>query len=382
MKIERVETLIVSLPERRAHVMASIKQKQGDYVIIRVEAEGLVGYGEATVLKEWGGDFGRHYGEHPSTTVTIINELLGPAIVGADALSIETVLDRMDLAIRGYPYAKASLDIALHDLVGKALGLPVHQLLGGAYRNRIKLAHSLGWMEMEPLLREVEAAVTEGVRTIKLKVGGDVSRDMDVVRQVRKLVGPDIDITVDANQGWPDVRTAVRAIRDMEESQILFAEQPVEGLRAMAAVAAAVDTEIMADESAWSPYDIVDIAEAGAARLISIYTTKPGGLRRATKVAAVAEAHGFACNVNGSAETGVGNAANLHLAAAMKPISLASVIPVSGPSESLPTKTVGRYYLDDIITEPFKYEDGELLVPTGPGLGIEIDEEKVRHYRR
>ena len=111
MKIERVETFVVSLPERRPHVMASIQQKQGDYVIVRVEAEGLVGYGEATVLKEWGGDHGRYYGEHPSTTLMIIDELLGPAVVGEDALRIETVLDKMDRVIRGYPYAKASREL-------------------------------------------------------------------------------------------------------------------------------------------------------------------------------------------------------------------------------------------------------------------------------
>jgi muconate cycloisomerase len=382
MKIERVETLIVSLPERRPHVMASIKQKQGDYVIVRVEAEGVVGYGEATVLKEWGGDFGRYYGEHPATTRTIIDELLAPAIIGEDALRMEVVLEKMDKAIRGYPYAKASLDIALHDLVGKALGVPVYQLLGGAYRDRIRLAHSLGFMETDRLLAEVGDAVGEGIRTIKLKVGGEVDRDIAVVRDVRKLVGDDVESTVDANQGWPDARTAIRAIRHMEESHILFAEQPVEGLAAMSAVARAVDTDIMADESAWSPYDIVEIAAAGAANLISIYTTKPGGLHRATKVAALAEAHGFACNVNGSAETGVGNAANLHLAAAMKPVSLACVVPVSAPAEDLPTLTVGRFYMDDIIAQPFVYEDGALLVPSGPGLGIEVDEEKVAKYRR
>lgn len=382
MKIERVETFVVSLPERRAHQMASIKQKQGDYVIVRVEAEGVVGYGEATVLKEWGGDFGRYYGEHPSTTLILIDELLGPALVGEDALQIETILDKLDRTIRGYPYAKASLDIAVHDLVGKALGVPIYQLLGGAYRDRIRLAHSLGFMETERLLAEVSDAIEEGVRTIKLKVGADVARDKHVVREVRKLVGDGVEITVDANQGWPDARTAIGAIRDMEESHILFVEQPVEGLRAMSAVASAVNIDVMADESAWSPHDIVDIAEAQAANLISIYTTKPGGLRRATKVAAVAEAYGFACNVNGSAETGVGNAANLHLAAAMKPVSLACVVPVSAPAEQQPTKTVGRFYTDDIIAEPFAYEDGALLVPRGPGLGIEIDDEKLRTYRR
>ena len=381
MKIERVETFVVSLPERRPHVMASIKQKQGNYVIVRVEAEGLIGYGEATVLKEWGGDHGRYYGEHPSTTKTIIDELLGPAVVGEDALVIEAVLDTMDRTIRGYPYAKASIDIALHDLVGKALGVPVYQLLGGAYRDRIPLAHSLGFMDTGVLLAEVEDALREGVRTIKLKVGADPDRDVAVVRGVRKLVGDDVAITVDANQGWPDARTAIRTIRAMEDSNVLFAEQPVEGLRAMSAVARAVDTPIMADESAWTPYDIVEVAESGAAELISLYTTKSGGLHRAAKVAAVAEAFGFACNVNGSAETGVGNAANLHLAAAMKVVSHACVVPVSAPAEARPTMTVGRFYMDDIIAEPFVYEDGELLVPSAPGLGVELDEAKIAEYR-
>lgn len=382
MKIERVETFVVSLPERRPHVMASIKQKQGDYVIVRIDAEGLVGYGEATVLREWGGDHGRYYGEHPSTTRIIIEELLAPAILGEDALRIEAVLEKMDKAIRGYPYAKASIDMALHDLVGKALGVPVYQLLGGAYRNRIRLAHSLGFMETDALLAEVRDAVAEGVRTIKLKVGGDAARDVAVVREVRKLVGDDVEITVDANQGWPDARTAIRAITEMQECQILFAEQPVEGLRAMSAVARSVDVDLMADESAWTPYDVVDVAAAGAANLISIYTTKPGGLHRAAKVATVAEAYGFACNVNGSAETGVGNAANLHLAAAMKAVSLACVVPVSAPADALPTTTAGRFYMDDIIAEPFRYEDGEIVVPDAPGLGIELDPEKVEQYRR
>jgi muconate cycloisomerase len=270
----------------------------------------------------------------------------------------------------------------VHDLVGKALGLPVYQLLGGSYRERIRIAHSLGFMDTDRLLAEVADAIEEGVRTIKLKVGADVSRDTHVVREVRNLVGDDIEITVDANQGWPDARTAIRAVREMEESRVLFVEQPVEGLRAMSEVARAVNTDVMADESAWSPQDVVDIAEAGAANLISIYTTKPGGLRRAAKVAAVAEAFGFSCNVNGSAETGVGNAANLHLAAAMKPVSLACVLPVSAPAEHQPTSTVGRFYTDDIIAEPFVWEEGTIVMPTGPGLGIEIDDEKVRRYRR
>ena len=381
MRIERVETFAVSLPERRKHPTATLADKQGDYVIVKVFAEGLVGLGEATVLKEWGGDHGRYYGEHPSTTIKLINDVLAPAIIGEDATQINVVMEKLRGTVKGYPYAKAGIDVALHDLNGKAEGVPVYRLLGGLYRSKIRLAHSLGILEQDSLLTEVDAAIGEGVRTIKLKVGFDVERDVETVRLVRELVGDEVEVTVDANQGWLDAKTAIRAIRRMEPYNVLFVEQPVEGLREMARVARAVDTHVMADESAWNMFDILEIARLEAAEVISLYMTKPGGLQGAMKAAAVAEAAGFTCNVNGSAETGVGNAANLHLAAAARPVIHACVVPVSAPAEAAPTKVVGRFYTDDIIAEPFRYEDGVLLVPDKPGLGVELDEEKVCKYR-
>jgi muconate cycloisomerase len=332
------------------------------------------------VLKEWGGDHGRYYGEHPSTTVKLIEDILAPAVIGQDPRDLDRLCEIMDRAVKGYPYAKASIDIAVHDLIGKALGIPVYQLLGGLYRREVRVAHSLGILEMEPLLSEVGAAIVEGARTIKLKVGKDPRRDIETVRRVRELIGADLDITVDANQGWLDAKTAIQTIRAMEPYRVLFVEQPVEGLRAMARVAHAVDTHIMADESAWTPEDILEIAQLGAADVVSVYTTKPGGLHRARKVLAVAEAAGLSCNVNGSAETGVGNAANLHLAAATRVVSQACVLPVSAPAEAAPTKIVGRFYLDDIIAEPFEYRNGSLVVSDRPGLGVELDERKVAQY--
>lgn len=382
VKIERVETFGVSLPERRAHPMAFQDGKQGDYVIVRIFADGLIGLGEATVLKAWGGDYGRYYGEDPSLTISLISDVLAPAIIGEDPREIERILKKLDRIVKGYPYAKASIDIALHDLVGKAYGVPVYQLLGGLYRREVPLVHSMGIMEKEPLLREVEIAAAEGVKTIKLKAGIDPKRDVEIVAAVRELVGDRVQLSVDANQGWPDPKTAIQAIRRMEPYDLLFVEQPVQGLEHMARVAHAVDTHIMADESAWNAHDILEIAKLGAAEIISLYVTKPGGLRGARNAAAVAEAAGFTCNVNGSAETGVGNAANLHLAAALGVISQACALPVSAPAEALPTEMTGRYYLDDIVAEPFEYRDGHLLVSDKPGLGIELDEEKVEKYRR
>jgi muconate cycloisomerase len=115
--------------------------------------------------------------------------------------------------------------------------------------------------------------------------------------------------------------------------------------------------------------------------VISLYTTKPGGLFKAKQVAAVAQAAGLACNVNGSVETGVGNAANIHLAASTGVVTYGCVVPVSTPKEKARGGIAGIYYSDDIITEPFEYAAGDIVISSRPGLGIELDEDKLKHYR-
>jgi muconate cycloisomerase len=236
-------------------------------------------------------------------------------------------------------------------------------------------------METDKAVAEAVEAVREGIGTVKIKVGLDYAHDEEVVREVRAVVGHGVAITLDANQAYPTPKTAIQQIRRLERYGLLLVEQPVEGIDAMAEVSRAVDTWIMADESAWSPRDVLKIAERRAADAISIYTTKPGGLFRARQMAAVAQAAGLPCNVNGSGELGVGNAANVHLAASAKIISLASVFPATAPAEKQPTRIAGRQYVDDIVREPFGYADGCVLVPRGPGLGIELDEQKIATYR-
>ena len=382
MKITQVETFNIALPWRRLHKMAFPSGKLGNYVLVRVHTdEGIQGLGEATVIKEWGGDYGRYFGESPELTVAVIESVLAPAVIGLDPFAIEKAHHTMDLAIKGYPYAKTALDEALYDIKGKALGVPVYELLGGLYREEIPVAHSLGWMELEEATAEAAAAVAEGIRTIKIKVGRSAEYDVRIVREVRRTVGENIDVVVDANQGWPHPKYAIAILRQMEDEGIRYAEQPVEGLARMAHVARAVDVPIMADESAWTPQDILEIVEREAADMISLYTTKPGGLFPAKKVAAVAEAAGLPLNVNGSHETGVGNAANLHLVASTAAVTEAGVFPVTTLKGKEPTQMAGKMYLDDIVTHPFEYRDGNLVVPSGPGLGIELDENKVEIYR-
>ena len=382
MKITNIETIPIKLPPRRAHRWAGLSTAIGVYVLIKVETdEGIVGLGEAPVLKDWGGDHMKYYGETPKTTIHIIRDILAPALAGHDPFRFEALHLRMDEAIKGYPYCKAAIDIALYDLAGKAAKLPVYQLLGGCFRERVAVAHSIGLMEMPKAVEEALQAREEGIKTLKLKVGIDPARDIELVKQVRKAVGAGVAIAVDANQGYRAPKLAVRTIRAMEEHDILYMEQPVEGIEAMAEVTRRVDTSIMADESAWTPQDVLEIARKKAADLISIYTTKPGGLFKAKKVAAVAEAAGLGCNVNGSVETGVGNAANLHLAASTGVASLACVIPVTTPKGKGKRGIAGVYYQDDVVTEAFRYEDGHILVSNRPGLGIDLDEDKVRKYK-
>ncbi len=382
MKISRIETIPIRLPTRRVHQWASLTTPIGVYVIIKLYTDqGLVGLGEAPVLKDWGGDHGKYFGETPQTTVHIINDILAPALKDQNPNRIEILHALMDKAVKGYPYCKAAIDAAIYDVVGKALDVPVYQLLGGLFRERIPIAHSLGLMEIDKAVEEAREAIAEGVKTIKLKGGLEPRRDIDLVERIRAAIGPDAKICVDANQGYPSPKLAVQVARAMAEFDLLYLEQPVEGIDRMAEVARRVDTPIMADESAWTAEDVFEIAQKNAADIISIYATKPGGLFRAKQVAAVAQAAGLPCNVNGSVETGVGNAANIHLAASTGVVTYGCVVSVSMPKEKSKPGIAGIYYQDDIIMEPFGFDDGDIIVSPKPGLGIELDEEKLKHYR-
>ena len=248
MKITQIETIPIRLPTRRVHQWASLTTPIGVYVVIKVHTdEGLIGLGEAPVLKDWGGDHGKYFGETPQTTVHIINDILAPALAGQDPCRFEALHALMDKAVKGYPYCKAAIDAALYDIAGKALKVPAYQLLGGLVRERVPIAHSLGLMEIDKAVDEAIQAKSEGVKTIKLKGGVEEKRDIELVRRMREAIGPELNICVDANQGYPTAKAAVKIIRAMEAYNLLYMEQPVEGIDQMAEVARRVDTLIMAD---------------------------------------------------------------------------------------------------------------------------------------
>lgn len=380
--IEDIELIPVSLPTRRQHKWTGLTESIGNFLLVKVTgSDGFTGWGEAPALKDWSGDYGRYFGESVATATLMIQQYLWPAIKGRDALDIIGLHKTMDNVVGGHPYAKAALDMAAYDLAGRSLNLPVHMLLGGASRKAVPVTHSIGLIPIDEAVPECEKVASEGIKTIKLKVGVEPDRDLQLVRRVREAVGGDIDLCVDANCGYRTPHEAVQIVRKMEPYDLKYVEQPCEGMDRIAAVARQIDAPVMADESCWNSRDALEAARSDAIDIISIYTTKPGGLFRAMEVAAVADAAKIACNVNGSVETGVGNRANLQLALAARSVELSCVIPISTPAESLNGNIGGIYYTDDFLSTPFLFRDGCVLADDRPGLGYEIDEDKVAKYR-
>jgi muconate cycloisomerase len=302
-------------------------------------------------------------------------------VKGIDPANIVELHARMDAVIKGYPYTKAAVEFAAYDLAGQRLGVPVHMLLGGCARRAVPVTHSIGLISVEEAAREAAQVAAEGLRTIKVKIGGDAKRDLDVVRAVREAAGPQMDICVDANEGYKTPGEAVVILREMEKQRLKYIEQPCMGIERIAEVARALDTPVMADESAWNAHDVVQIIEQHAIDIVSIYTTKPGGLYRAMEVAAVCRAAGIPCNVNGSIETGIGNLANIQLAAAAPAVTLSCVVPVSTPASAQKGQVGGIYYKDDLIAAPMQLVGGAIQVPTAPGMGIAVDLSKIEQYK-
>ena len=383
MKITGLETIVIELPGRASYTWRSLQVPIGRYVILKVTTDaGITGLGEAPAILSWGGEHGRYFGEDPGIVCYLIRECFAPMLEGADPFAVKNILARADVEIRGYPYTKAMIESALFDIMGRSLGVPVYQLLGGAVRSEIPLCHSVGIASPESAAEEAAQVVADGIRWLQIKVPGEPAEDLAIVKAIRRAVGDGVTIFPDINRGYNSVKTAANSIKAMQaEAGISAVEQPVEGSDAMAAVCRAVEIPVIVDEGCWTPQDAIEVVKRGSADVISIYFTKSGGLIRAMEIGAIGRAAGLPINVNGSLEGGVGNASNLHLAAALEGTVLPGVITVNTLKGREQTKVGGVFYTDDIITEPFEYADGCLRVPDRPGLGIELDPDKVEKYR-
>ena len=383
MKITGFETIVVQLPERSSYTWRSLQVPIGRYVILKVMTdEGIVGLGEAPCILSWGGEHGKYFGEDPHIVCYLTHDIFQPMLVGQDPHDVKALLTRMDQDVRGYPYTKAMIESALLDIIGKRANVPVYQLLGGAVRDRVELCHSVGIAAPADAAAEAAQVVADGIRWLQIKVPGDPQEDLRIVTEIRKAVGDAVNLFPDINRGYRNAKTAINSARAMiDAAGIVAIEQPVEGISKMAQIAQSVSVPVIVDEGCWSPQDASEIVRRGSADVLSIYFTKAGGMIRSMEIGAIGRGAGLPVNVNGSLEGGVGNAANLHLSAALEGEVLPGVITVNTLVGREQTTVGGVFYTDDVITEPFVYEEGFLRVPSGPGLGVELDDDKVAKYR-
>jgi muconate cycloisomerase len=367
MKITAVEIQSTRIPVVRAHQMAIGTTHFQENVIVKLIADdGTFGFGEAPHMVGHS-----QLGETPHTVRVVLRHKLVPAILGLNPFDQEGITVALNRAVPGNSRAKGALVMAAYDLAGKALNTPVYNLLGGKVRDAIPLSWSLPIVDVKTAVDEGVKMVERGWRILKIKAGRlSPDDDVEMVRALREAVGDDIRIRADANQAY-DLKTAMRVVDRMAPYNLEFMEQPVHmnDLEGMADITRHSPVPIMADESAKSLASLAAIARHRAADYVSIYIIGPGGPAASKKMAAVVEAFGMRGYVGGALESVIGACAGLHLAA-------------SSPAIDLGCEMGGQYLLkDDVGKEQIVMKDGDYVVPTGPGLGIEIDEGKIAKYR-
>ena len=340
-----------------------------DYILVQIGTdEGFSGVGEAQA------DMG-FFGQSLEEVQASVEDYLGPQLIGKDPFDREYLSSLIDYL--GNSCAKAGIDMALHDLIGRVLGVPVAALIGGLHKSRVMVAIEIAGGPPDDMARECLAFMEKGVRAFKPKIGADPEIDADRLRAIREAVGPEVSLRADANQGYTP-KEAIRLCRLAERYEVglELLEQPVAAwdLQGMASVRRSVDVPIEADESCFTIHDAMQIVRHEAADVLNIKLGKVGGLYNAKKVAAIAEAAGLRCVLGTAWGLGLEIAAKLHLAAS----TMTVVDAVEFTELGLHGNLLAAPH-DALLALPLS--DGCLPVPHGPGLGVTLDEEKVRLHR-
>jgi muconate cycloisomerase len=369
MVITSIETIAVRVPidERLAIRAKGGTHSVSPFLLVRVHTDdGIEGLGEVSCTPRWSG-------EDQFTAAHFIESIFAPLLEGEDPRDVERLTLRMKQGLAGNPFTRAAVEMALWDILGKAAGLPVYRLLGGPVREFVPTKWSISGQPPERAANIARWAVEQGFRAMKVKVGIDDEEDVERVVEVRRTVGDSVRLGVDANGAWTPVKAIEMVRRLTDEAGIVFAEQPVApgDVEWLAEVRGAVDVPIIADESVYTPEDAVSLARAAAADVFSVYVGKSGGIAASRRIATIAAGAGLGWTIGSNLEMGVGSAAMIHLALA-----------TPGLTADFPCDIIGPlYYTDELLETPLPIRGGEARAPEGPGLGVTLDEEKVKRYR-
>ena len=305
----------------------------------------------------------------------LTNDTIAPKLNGLDPFDINRAHQLMDAAVqfsRAANPAKAAIDMALYDIVGKLLGTPVYNLLGGRVREAVPLSMSIQIAPIDEMVAQAKEVIKLGFKGVKVKIGIDPRHDIEATTEIREALGPEVTIRVDANMGWRSRREALSQIEALEPLHIHSVEQPLpaDRIEDLAWLRKASPIPIMLDESVWGPDDARRVIDARAADIINVYVSEAGGLRNAARIFAMAEAAGIACTIGSMPELGIGTAAQMHLGIAMPELL--------GPSDVCGV----LYNAESLIEESLPISDGLAGVPSGPGLGVTLDEVRLATLTR
>ena len=365
VRIKTIEPIAVSLPMVAPVKMAGETVVRADNVLVRVEADdGCVGWGEAASAPTM-------TGETVASMMAAVAHM-APTLLQRRADDFAGTMAAMDALMYGNSGAKAAIEIALHDLVGRATRRPVHALLGTKQRSRIAVLTVLGGSSTDGDRGDALTRQAAGYRIFKIKVGvgspeADAERTRVVCQALRGQGDPHCLISADANQGW-SVDEALLYLDAVDDCGLDFLEQPVAAhdLAGMARLAAASRVLIGADEGIHSPDDVERHHAHGAARGVSLKAIKLGGLRALADACRRCDALGMSVNIScKTGESSVASAAALHAAAVAPAVAWGLTITSPGLAE-------------DVAVAPLRVEAGSVAVPDRPGLGIEVDERRVR----
>jgi muconate cycloisomerase len=353
----------VNIPFRKPFEVWRGVAKTKNHVIVEVETDdGITGIGEASPFLYYA----------PETQEDVIATLIyymPELIVGRDPFELEALCEVLHQTIDGHHFSKAAVEMALWDIIGKKLGVPVYQLLGGKCRHTVPVVAILMGNVPDDLAREAQEWVDKGFSKLKVKIGYGPAKDVAKVRAVRQAVGDDISIRVDAEEAY-DLKGALTVAGRLQEFDIELLSQPISryNYHDMAILRQSIDIPLLVDESIVTPEDVMLAVRLGTGDLVNIKVVKSGGIVNAKRMAAVAKAASKDCLVGSMLEMGPGTLFAAHFAVSTSNVAYANEI-------------VGPLMLeDDILKQPLDFQNGELTLPDSPGLGIELDRSKLDKY--
>jgi L-alanine-DL-glutamate epimerase-like enolase superfamily enzyme len=361
MQIERVTVHQYDIPLHEPFVTALKPIPELERVLVEIETdEGIVGLGEGAPAYEVTGETQR-------STAAVVEDVLAPLVLGENPLDIERVRAQMWRLVDGSPAAHAAMEIALQDIRGKAADMPLYQLLGGyADEPVLDVPKVLSIKSPARMAEDAAAAVSDGYRQIKIKVGEDPATDVERVRAIDEAVPDDVSLKADANQGWGDAKTALAALAAVGD-RLDVIEQPVDkhNVTDLRELRRRLDLPVMPDESVESPADVLELVERDAGDMFNIKLMKTGGISEAVRLNAIAEADGRPTQLGSMVEGGVGTAAGVHF--------------VLSQENVVWNEMVGPFMTETGVTD-LEADLPEISVD-GPGLGVDVDRDALAALR-